>query len=108
MVNDTSSDDAIRSKSAAISYRTAVIPFAVYVGAAIKNSATILTELAPWGYLGISVALVAVSQAMQRRKGVAWPWSVSLTVGFCIAAIAMLGSMAIASIVSQSQVTPAR
>jgi len=99
-------NNANRSEYAAISYRTAVIPLVVYVGAAIKNSGTILAELAPWAYLGISVALLAVAQAMQRRKHRAWPWSVALTVGFCIAVIAILGSMAIATVLSPSELKP--
>ena len=98
--------DTKESEYAAISYRTAVVPLIVYVGAAIKNSGTILTDLAPWIYLGITVALLACAQTFQRRKRRAWPWSIALTVGFCIAAIAILASMGISAIFAPSELTP--
>jgi len=87
-----------RADAAAMGYRPAVVPIAVYFGAALKNAGTVLTELAPWAYLGIAVLLLFAAQAMQRRQGRAWPWAVALTAGFGIALIAWLGSMAVVNI----------
>jgi uncharacterized membrane protein YfcA len=98
--------DTKESEYAAIGYRTAVVPLIVYVGAAIRNSGTILTDLAPWIYLGITVALLALAQSFQRRKRKAWPWGISLTIGFCIAAIAILASMGISAIFVPSESPP--
>lgn len=98
--------EKIREEHAAISYRTAVIPLAVYVGAAIRNSGTILIEFAPWFYLGFVVILQAVVQQMQRKQHKAWPWSLSLIVGFGIAAIAILGSVTIVYFIAPLELKP--
>ncbi|MFN7732130.1 MAG: hypothetical protein ACK5OB_09510 [Pirellula sp.] len=95
--------DTKESEYAAIGYRTAVVPLIVYVGAAIRNSGNILTDLAPWIYLGITVVLLALAQSFQRRKQKAWPWGISLTVGSCIAAIAILASMGISAFLVPSE-----
>ncbi len=95
------------SENAAINYRTAVVPLIVYIGAAIKNSATILTDLAPWIYVGIAVALLACAQSFQRRKRKVWSWGMSLTIGFGIAAIAILASIGISAIFATPGSSPA-
>lgn len=102
----TNSGNDKEGTTAVMGYRPAVVPMLVYIGAALKNAGTILTEIAPWAYLGFVVLLIGMAQAIQRRQRKAWPWSIALTVGFVIALIAWLGSMAIVNVFAPSEARP--
>jgi hypothetical protein len=99
MASDKDAESSHSTKpDPAMGYRVAVVPLAVYVGAALKNSATVLTELAPWVYLGLTVVFLGVAQWVQRRQQKAWSWTIALPVGFAIALTAWLLSMGVVNL----------
>lgn len=105
-VQHTTSTHDSQPEVIAMGYRPAVIPVAIFFGAALKNAGNVLTELAPWAYLGFTALLVGAAQLIQRRQHKSWPWGKALPVGFLIALMAWLGSMAIVFIFAPSEVKP--
>ncbi|HMO16103.1 MAG TPA: hypothetical protein PKD64_16800 [Pirellulaceae bacterium] len=86
--------------------RPAIVPVAVYMGAAINNADTIVTTLAPWVYLGTVVILLGVSRIVQMRNGKAWGWPFAVVVGFGIAMIAWFVAIGLVNVLAPNQVVP--
>ena len=82
--NNSEPETATKADTSAMGIRPSVVPLAAYLGAAINNANNILTDLAPWVYLGTTEILLGITQVVQRRKGKVWDWPVAVAVGFAV------------------------
>lgn len=75
-------------------YRPAALPGLVFLGAILKEAPTpsSFTQIAPYGFLGGFVFLLAISVIMQRRRAHAWSWSFAILIGFVIGLLATLAA----------------
>ena len=73
-------------------YRPAALPGLVFLGAILKEAPSSFAEIAPYGFLGGFVFLLAISVIMQKRRAHAWSWSFATLIGFGIGLLATLAA----------------